>query len=403
MILDDRATVHMTRSEPMRKSLYILTLLAVLVTAYAGWTYWSSGDETEVLRTATVTRSTVEETVLASGVVEAKQLVSVGALVSGQIETLAVDLGQEVAAGDTIAQIDSQDQQNDLLQAEADLANIEAQIAAKKASLRKAELILQREEELEAKELVSRQEVESAISDMLVLKAELGALDAQKSKAEVTVSTASLALDRTTITAPIAGTVVAVVVDEGQTVSAANTAPTIVKLANLDTMVVKAEISEADVVHVHQGQEVTFTILGEPDEAFPAVVRDVEPAPAEIETSDTISTDEAIYYNGLLDVENPDHTLRIGMTTQVSIILAKAEDVLTVPAAALQSTPQGYAVELLDPATGTATARPVEVGLNDGVTAEITSGLAEGDEVVTGTAVAAASTSSDRMPPPMGF
>ena len=387
----------------MRKSLSILILLAIPVAAYLFWSYWSASDEAEVLRTATVTRGTVEETVLASGVIEAKQLVSVGARVSGQIETLAVTLGQEVAAGDTIAQIDSQDQQNELLQAEADLANIEAQIAAKRASLRKAELILQREEELVAKELVAQQDVESAISDMLVLKAELGALDAQKSKAEVTVSTASLALERTTITAPIGGTVVAVVVDEGQTVSAANTAPTIVKLANLDTMVVKAEISEADVVYVHEGQDVTFTILGEPDYAFTAVVRAVEPAPAEIETSDTISTDEAIYYNGLLDVENPEHTLRIGMTTQVSIILDRATDVLTVPAAALQTTPQGQTVELFDPATGTATSTPVEVGLNDGVTAEINAGLTEGDQVVIGTTVTAASASSDRMGPPMGF
>lgn len=387
----------------MRKSLSILILLAIPVAAYLSWSYWSASDDAEVLRTATVTRGTVEETVLASGVIEAKQLVSVGARVSGQIETLAVTLGQEVAAGDTIAQIDSQDQQNELLQAEADLANIEAQIAAKRASLRKAELILQREEELVAKELVAQQDVESAISDMLVLKAELGALDAQKSKAEVTVSTASLALERTTITAPIAGTVVAVVVDEGQTVSATNSAPTIVKLANLDTMVVKAEISEADVVYVHEGQDVTFTILGQPEYAFTAVVRAVEPAPAEIETSDTISTDEAIYYNGLLDVENPEHTLRIGMTTQVSIILDRATDVLTVPAAALQTTPQGQTVELFDPATGTATSTPVDVGLNDGVTAEINAGLTEGDQVVIGTTVTAASASSDRMGPPMGF
>ena len=196
----------------------------------------------------------------------------------------------------------------------------------------------------------------------------------------------------------------AIVNDEGQTVNASQSAPTIVKLADLDKMVVKAEISEADVVHVKPGQQVVFTILGEPDHQFTATVRDVEPAPSEIEDSDTISTDEAIYYNGLLEVDNPEHLLRIGMTTEVSIILDKAENVLTVPASALDRGPQGYSVTLYDPASGASRVQPVEVGLNNKVTAEITSGLSEGDVVVTGTALAAApSPQDDTRMPPMGL
>lgn len=388
-----------------KRSLLRIALLAGVVGLGAwAWTL-RQADDTGTPAVGQVQRGSVVETVLASGVIEAKQLVSVGARVSGQIETLSVSLGQDVAQGDLIAQIDSQDQQNEVLQAEADLANIDAQIAAKQASLRKAQLILDRQKQLREQSYVAEEEVEAAISDVLVYKADLAALDAQKSRAEVTVSIAQIALDRTRITAPISGTVVAIAVDEGQTVNATQSAPTIVKLANLDQMVVKAEISEADVVHVQPGQDVTFTILGEPDTPFEAVVRDVEPAPSEIETSDTISTDEAVYYNGLLDVENPDHKLRIGMTAEVSIVLDRADGVLTVPASALQRGQDGtYVVDVYDPDAGTYAAQQVEVGLNDKVTAEILDGLDDGAWIVTGTQTSAATASStDGMPPPMGF
>ncbi|PTW46169.1 efflux RND transporter periplasmic adaptor subunit [Rhodovulum kholense] len=389
----------------MKTRLRLLILLVAAALGAGAWAVSLRDTATGTPATAAATRGTVERTVLATGTVEASQLVSVGARVSGQIETLAVALGQEVKAGDLIAQIDSLDQQNDVLQAEADLANIMAQIAAKTASLTKDELTLNRQVKLAAQNYVSDGDVEAAQADVDVDRADLEALEAQRKRAEVTVSTAKIALERTRITAPITGTVVAIVVEEGQTVNAVNDAPTIVKLANLDRMVVKAEISEADVVHVRPGQDVRFTILGEPDTPFTATVRDVEPAPSEIEESDTISTDEAIYYNGLLEVDNPDRKLRIGMTTQVSIVLDRAQNVLTVPASAIRTGPGGAEVQRYDPATGTVRAQPVEVGLNDKVTAEIVSGLSEGDRVVTGSAEATAAqgSGSRRMRPPMGF
>jgi macrolide-specific efflux system membrane fusion protein len=180
-----------------------------------------------------------------------------------------------------------------------------------------------------------------------VLKADLAALAAQKASAEVTVAQSQLSLERATVTAPISGTVVAIVVEEGQTVSAAQNAPTIVKIANLDTMIVKAEISEADVVRVRAGQAASFTILGEPEARFDAVVRDIEPAPSELAEGDTISADKAIYYNGLLEVANLDRTLRIGMTAQVSIVLEAVDDALSVPVAALSDGPDGPSVQVL--------------------------------------------------------
>ena len=373
--------------------------IALIAAAGVTWQVMRPKPGTEVPQTAVVARADVAQVVLATGAIEAKQLVSVGARVSGQVEKISVSLGQVVQAGDVIAQIDRQDQENDLLRAEAALAGINAQIASKTAGLRRAQLVLERQTKLGAQDLVSKDAVESGAADVDVLQADLTALAAQKSSADVTVAQAKIGLERTTITAPIAGTVVAIVVEEGQTVNATNNAPTIVKLANLAQMVVKAEVSEADVVSVKAGQKASFTILGAPDDKFDAVVSALEPAPSQIKDSDTIDTDKAVYYIASLQVDNPTGELRIGMTAQVSIILAESKDVLTIPAAALK----GSTVQTYSALTGTKDVQ-VEVGLNNKVTAEIKSGLAEGDIVVTGTSAGKSGDSSgSRRGGPPGF
>ncbi|RJE79188.1 efflux RND transporter periplasmic adaptor subunit [Paracoccus sp. JM45] len=385
------------------RKIHILAVVVILSGLDLGWMKFNGDDNLTTPVTARVERGSVAETVLASGMLEASQLVSVGARASGQIETLAVALGDQVKAGDLIAQIDSQDQQNTVLQADADLANITAQIAAKAATLSQARITLTRYQELGKQNISTQETVDTAAANVAVYTADLDALEAQKSSAEVTVSSAKVALERTRITAPIDGTVVAVVVQEGQTVNATQSAPTIVKIADLSTMLVKAEISEADVMNVAKDQNVTFTTLGAADTPFHAVVRDIEPAPTEIEESDTISSDSAIYYNGLLEVANPDGKLRIGMTAEVSIELARADDVLTVPSAAIKRDPGGTYVDVLDPATGGIDHRSVTVGLDNRLTAEISDGVAQGDLVITGTTVATKPKASDggRMGPPM--
>ena len=386
----------------MRKS-HVAIILAVLVAGAIGWAALARDEPSAPPVVTKAEQGSVVVTVLASGMLEATQLVSVGARVSGQVETLAVALGQQVSEGDLIAQIDSQDQKNTLLQAKASLVNINAQIAAKEATLARARSTLTRQKQLGEKKILSQEAVESAAADVLVYSAEQNALRAQKSSAEVTVSAAEVALERTRITAPKSGTIVAVLVKQGQTVNASQAAPTIVKIADLSTMLVKAEISEADVMNVAKGQSVTFTTLGAEDTPFHAVVRGIEPAPTEIADSDTISSSSAIYYNGLLEVANPDGKLRIGMTAEVSIELARADGVLTVPSAALKKDATGTYVEVYDAATHASSRRDVTVGLNNRVSAEIRTGLSKGESVVTGTAVTAAkTTSSDRMgPPPM--
>jgi macrolide-specific efflux system membrane fusion protein len=387
---------------PKLSAVKLALIAAALAAIGAGaWYFWVRGDPV-AYRTAEVQRGRIEVTVLAAGAIEAKQLVSVGARVSGQVERLAVTLGQDVKAGDVIAQIDAQEQENDLLKAKAALAQIAAQSTAKSSGLRKAETALARQTQLSASELVSKEALENAAAEVDVLKADLAALAAQKASAEVTVAQSQLALERATVTAPISGTVVAIVVEQGQTVSAAQNAPTIVKIANLDTMIVKAEISEADVVRVRAGQAASFTILGEPEARFDAVVRDIEPAPSELAEGDTISADKAIYYNGLLEVANQDRTLRIGMTAQVSIVLEAVDNALSVPVAAVTDGPDGPSVQVW--VGESAETRAVETGLNDKVQVQIVKGVAEGDQVVIGTGSNEAGASGGRrMGRPVGM
>jgi len=140
------------------------------------------------------------------------------------------------------------------------------------------------------------------------------------------------------------------------------------------------------VTKVAPGQKATFTILGDPNTKIPATLLSVEPAPDAIATSDTgqDSSDNAVYYNGLFSVANPDHRLRIAMTAQVTITIDAHQNVLTIPASVLGTERNGkYRVGVYDPATGQTHPAQITVGLDNNITAEVTSGLNEGDLVVT--------------------
>lgn len=357
--------------------------------------------------TAQAEMGDIRETILATGTLEAFKQVSVGAQASGQVKSLKVALGDTVTQGTLIAEIDSQSQQNELRIAEASLENIKAQRAAKAATLKQAQSEYTRQKGMLSAKATSRQDYESAQATLAETRADIAALDAQIVAATIDVDTARVQLGYTSITAPMDGVVVAVVTKEGQTVNASQSTPTIVKLAQLDTMTVKAEVSEADVVHVTPGRKVYFTILGEPDTNYEATLRSIEPAPESIEDEDdTSSSDEAIYYNALFDVPNPDHKLRISMTAEVTIVLNEARNVLTIPETALGSKDeQGrYAVRVLSP-EGRPETRAVRTGLTDSVRAQVLEGLEQGESVILGEADADAivEQESNRHRPPMGL
>lgn len=360
--------------------------------------------------TATATRGALEDTVLATGTVQAFKQVSVGAQVSGQVKTLHVELGQRVKKGELVAEIDSTTQQNTVRNAEAALENVRAQLAVQRASLIQAELAYKRQKQLFDADAGSRADFEAAQATQDTTRANIAALQAQIKQAEITADTAKVNLGYTKIVSPIEGIVVALVAQQGQTVNANQTTPTIIKVAQLDTVTVKTQISEADVVKVEAGLPVYFTILGEPDKRYHAKLRTIEPATDAILTESTTSassasnssTTSAIYYNGLFDVPNPENKLRISMTAQVSIVRAQVEDAVIIPSAALgRRDPQGrYSVRVLD-AEGQAQKRQIQVGINNNVNAQVLEGLAEGDTLVLGEAPAggAAPQGGMRRPP----
>lgn len=393
---------------------------AAAATLAVGLWWWRSHTAVDPLADLLVVEATtadVQQTVQATGTLRPVRLVAVGAQVSGRITAMKVAIGETVKAGDLVATIDDVTRENDLKSAEAALADVRAQKRQKEASLVYAEAVLERETATFAKLASSKDALESARATVETTRAQIDSLAAQITQAEVKVDTARVDLGYTRIVAPIDGTVLLVVAQEGQTVNAAQSAPTIVVLGRIDRMTVRAEISEADAPKVKLGQPVAFSILGDLDRRWEARLEALDPAPdslrsdSQITSSSTSTTSSsssssstsssAIYYYGRFDVPNPDGVLRTYMTAQVKVILGEAKGVVTVPTAALSSGGTGgeRAVEVVA-ADGTTTRRRVVVGLDDKVRAEIRSGLAVGEKVVVGRRSTEAKTSA--MPGPPG-
>ncbi|HRA30098.1 MAG TPA: efflux RND transporter periplasmic adaptor subunit, partial [Acinetobacter johnsonii] len=313
----------------------VIAVLCVAVLAYVAWTYFKPKQEQPQYISESVTRGDLENTVLATGTLDATKLVSVGAQVSGQVQKMYVQLGDEVKQGQLIAQIDSTTQENSFKTAEANIKNLQAQRLQQEASLNEAQLAYKRQQQMYAQDATSKAELESAEASYKTAQAQIKAIDAQIESAKVTKSTAQTNIGYTRIVAPTDGTVVAIVTEEGQTVNANQSAPTIVKIAKLQNMTIKAQVSEADIMKVEKGQQVYFTTLGDDSKRY-ASLRQVEPAPDSItdESTTSTSTSTAIYYNALFDVPNHDGKLRIDMTAQVYIVLDSAKNALLVPSSA---------------------------------------------------------------------
>lgn len=378
-------TRHITRKRLILGAATLVGLLGV-------WLLFLRPPAKLELVTAQARTGDIEEVVLAIGVLEPLELVRVGAQASGRIEHLAVKIGDIVEAGQLVAEIDSQTRRNTLRDREAALANIRAVHAARSAGLVKAEKDFERERDLLAGGSTPRAQYDAAVAMRDTARAEVQSLDAQVAQAQVALESAGIELDYTRITAPIAGTVVAIVTDEGQTVNALQTAPTIVMIARLDTMTVRADISEADVVRVRRGLPVWFSILGDPKRRFDGELRQVEPAPASIANESNAaasrinSTNGAVYYTGLIDVANADGILRPSMTAQVSIVLSRVSGAVLVPLSAVEGAPRAgdtARVRILD-AMGEVQIRQVQVGIDNGADIQILGGLQAGETIVLG-------------------
>ena len=373
----------------MKKRFFIL--LGLLIAAGVAYYFFSSNNKQETTYlTESVTRGNIEKTVVASGSVESVNEVDVGAQASGKITKLYVKLGQEIKKGEMIADIDSTTQINTLNTKKAALVSYQAQLKAKKTAYDVALSSYKRLSKLYTQKATSLDSVNTAKSTLDNAKAEMEAIEANIKQAEIEVNTAETNVGYTKITAPMDGTIISVPVSEGQTVNANQTTPTIVTIADLSKMKIKPEISEGDITKVKAGQEVSFTILSDSQTVYHSVIDSVDPAntttsdsssTSSSTSSNSSSTTSAIYYYANVLIDNPDRTLRIGMTTENNIKIANAKDVLLVSNMAIQKRDGKSFVNVLND-KNQPEQREVETGVQNDFKTEIKSGLNEGEKVI---------------------
>ncbi|MCH5277962.1 MAG: efflux RND transporter periplasmic adaptor subunit [Desulfovibrionaceae bacterium] len=382
-----------------------LGLVIVLLAAGGAWLLLSGkGDNVEYL-TESVRVADIRKVVNAAGEVGAVQLVSVGAQASGQIEKLYVRVGQQVRRGDPIADIDSTTQRNELAINQAKLGTYQAQLAARRVALKVAQTQHRREAELQKSHSTSRESLEDAENALASAQAAVTELESQIQQAQIAVNTAETNLGYTKILAPLDGTVVAVPVEEGQTVNANQTTPTIVQIADLSRMEIRIEIAEGDITQVKPGMGVEYSTLAEPGVTRRAVLDSIDPGLTTLSDgkydSASSSLDSAVYYYAKAVVPNPDGVLRIGMTTRNVIEVASARQVTVVPGIALFQRPDGRSYARVLRPDGRVEERDVETGLADAMLTEVKSGLQPGDRVISAQmsgAEAAAAAANGPMP-----
>ncbi|HWN38916.1 MAG TPA: efflux RND transporter periplasmic adaptor subunit [Gammaproteobacteria bacterium] len=313
-----------------RKRGRTVALLALLVVAVGGGYYWYrsshqvSGDKPLV---STAVIGDVENAVASSGTLQPSNTVPVGAQVSGQLQKLHVQIGDQVEVDQLLGEIDARVQRNKVDSSRASIASAEAQIAARKEALVLAEANWERQQRLWSEQATSKQEYDSAKNNLAAAQASLTQQEQSIIQSKATLATDETLLEYTKIFAPIAGTVVSLPMKEGTTLNATQQSPTIMSIANLSTMTVETQISEADVGKVYTGMPVYFTTLGSNGRRWYSTLRQILPT--------ATATNNVVTYTGLFDVDNSDGALLSGMTTQVYFVTSSARNVLTIPLGAV--------------------------------------------------------------------
>ncbi len=299
-----------------------LAWMGILILAGAGVWWWrsggASGNGETGYRTVELERGEIVQTVTANGALSAVQTVDVGSEVSGKITELLADYNSTVTNGQVLARLDASTYERQLEQAQAELESA-------KASLKLAEANFRRAQELRAQDLVSQADFDQTEASLAQARASLRLREASLSKVEVD-------LEKTTIFSPMDGVVISRAVDVGQTVAASLNAPVLFTLAqDLRRMQIEAQISEADVGGVAEGQRVTFTVDAYPARVFTGVVSQVRFEPVMLQN--------VVNYIAIVDVDNTDLKLRPGMTANAAVETARRENVLRLPNAALRFRP----------------------------------------------------------------
>jgi membrane fusion protein, macrolide-specific efflux system len=410
-----------------RRAIALAAAIVLAVGGYAGWHAWTSpADAATQLTTAPVQRANLEDSVTATGTLQPRDYVDVGTQVSGQLKKLHVEIGSTVTSGQLLAEIDPTVYRSRVDADRAQLANLRAQLADREAQLLLAEQQFKRQSNLMREQATTAEAMQTAEAQLASAKAQLEVLKAQIQQASSTLRGDEANLSYTKIYAPMAGTVVSQSAKQGQMLNANQQAPIIVRIADLSTMTIQSQVSEADVSRLRVGMDVYFTTLGSSQKRWQGRLRQINPTPEVV--------NNVVLYNALFDVANPDGALMTQMTAQIFFVVAKAEDALVVPLAALR--PAGSAAAAgadarrsagASSAKGTAPARnrsdaantggatdprarfadgrarvqvmksdgstetrEVQVGVMNRVSAQILDGLEAGEQVVVGQRSAAA-------------
>src|ERR1017187_7260974 len=358
-----------------RRSVWLIAALLLVGIAVFGY-HWAFGKAKVHYTTAAVTRGDVESTVVAAGIVQPIKYVDVGAQTSGKLKSLKVDRGDPVKADQLIAEIDPALADTALTAANASLESMTAEHALKQAQLVLAQVQEFRNDELFTNRLISTSDRDITKAAYDVAFADAASLEAQMKQAAAAIDTAKANLGYTKITAPMAGEVVSISLLEGQTLNANQSDRKILRIADISTVTVWAQVSEADIVRVKPGQDVYFTILGD-SKRWNGKVRQILPTPELI--------NNVVFYDVLFDIPNPEGELKIQMTAQVFIVLEKAKGVLLIPIAPIGNTSEGAAtkVRVLN-ADGTVEQRTVKIGIKSELSVEVKDGFKENELVVVG-------------------
>ncbi|MCK0198786.1 efflux RND transporter periplasmic adaptor subunit [Ancylobacter sp. 6x-1] len=355
-----------------------MTLLLLAGAGAVGYVYWRTAQEAAavpVRETATIGTGDIETTVTAIANIQPKTYVDVGTQVSGQLRTVKPDVGDVVKTGDLLAEIDPTVYQTRVTGDRANLDNLKAQLAQAQAQLTLDTLRNERAQRLVTNQAVSRDEADAASATMRISAAKIDALKAQIAQTQATLDGDLANLGYTKIYAPMDGTVVSLSAKPGQTLNANQSAPIVLRIADLQTMTVTAQVTEGDIPKVKVGTPVYFSTLGLPDRRWEGQVRQIEPTP-------TIVND-VVLYNVLIDVPNDDLTLMTNMTAQVFFRLGEAKGVPLVPIPALRNGPNGGRFVMVVTDKGIERRR-VRIGLSNRAVAQVLEGLKVGDVVLVG-------------------
>lgn len=360
----------------LRISKIWIAVVVIVIVAVAAWAMSGGKKEEDInFKEEKVALKTLQNSVTATGTIEAVTSVTVGTQVSGIVNKLYVDYNSQVKRGQVIAELDKTNLLSELNTAKANLASAQSSLNYQAANM-------ERYKTLYKKGLVSADEYENALLTYRQAKE-------QVASSKENVQRAQTNLGYATITSPIDGTVISKSVEEGQTVAASFNTPELFTIAkDLTNMQVVANVDEADIGNVKEGDRVTFTVDAYPDDTFEGTVKQVR--------LEATTTNNVVTYEVVISAPNADLKLKPGLTANVTIYTQERSGVLAVANKALRFTPTketvGKDMKIVDCKGknkvwtlngNTLTAHPVTIGQSDGINTEITKGLKQGDKIVT--------------------